>query len=344
MTNFKNENILNLIFSNIRFLKLKTILDETRNKVVIKAALKKLDYDRLVKSIGKTKIVLDSGQRINSCVEFSDNNIISISQNGPLIVWDVNTGISIKTLKEKNYFFSSVLILSDNSICTTSYNSGKIKFWNTEEDFKCVETRSIPGYKSFVNLLLLQNGNIAVSARKKKGPMNSIIIILLNSDIEYLCLEAEYLYPISLVNLSNNRFVSAQASDKYICVWDINNNYQLVKVINSPFQAAYSYKQDNLLMLGYSNISDWDMNNYKFIKEVKVENVYSLVVMCDRYFATNVNRMGIKIWSINLFECVSMIETHALLTMPLVFLKDYRLVCASGRQIIIYNHEYLNSI
>jgi WD40 repeat protein len=171
--------------------------------------------------------------------------------------------------------------------------------------------------------------------------MNYIIIILFNSDTEYLCLEAEYINPIcSLANLSNNRFVSA--SHKTINVWDINNNYQCSKILNLPFvvRAVSSYKQDNLLMLGNFNISDWDMNNYKFVKQMKVENIYSLVVMCDRYFATNINRMGIKIWSINLFECVSMIETHDLLTTPLVFLKDYRLVCASGRQIIIYNHEY----
>jgi WD40 repeat protein len=157
MISFKNENILKLIFSNIRFLKLKTILDETRNKVIGKAIPKKPDHHILVKSIGKTKIVLDGDQiGINSCVEFTDNKIISTSQNGLLTVWDVNSGISIKTLKEKKDVFSSVLVLSDNSICTTSYKSGKIEFWNTEEDFKCVETRNIPGYKYFNNLLLLQ--------------------------------------------------------------------------------------------------------------------------------------------------------------------------------------------
>jgi WD40 repeat protein len=80
--------------------------------------------------------------RITSLSLLPNGDLISLSHDNTIHIWDGKTLTSTKTKTIKVDSIKSMIILSDGAI-TTSCANGVIKFWDTR-DFKCFKAISLP--------------------------------------------------------------------------------------------------------------------------------------------------------------------------------------------------------
>jgi WD40 repeat protein len=201
-----NENILKLIFTNIAMLRTKQLQNKINNKEINLVILRLLDYNRIVKSYGKSITTFSEHKSpVNSIAQLSEDIIVSASSDKTLKVWDLNTYLCIKTLEEE-YPIRSVLILPNGNIAATV--SIMLKIFDTENDFKLVQTKCFEQSSELEFLLLLSNGYLACTCKTV-----TYIILILDPNDNFACIEVindHSFWIFSLINLPKNKFASGR--------------------------------------------------------------------------------------------------------------------------------------
>jgi WD40 repeat protein len=117
------------------------------------------------------------------------------------------------------------------------FNYAKIKILNSLDNFKVINTISTEGYRNPQNFLLLSNGNLAFSAKCEYDTN----IIILDSRTGYSLQNVLPFGMLSLnkmINLTSNRFTAC--GYQTINVWDIEHDYELLKVIHAHSEGVTS--------------------------------------------------------------------------------------------------------
>jgi WD40 repeat protein len=312
MISFQNENILGLIFSNSSLLKAKQDINDSKNKLLAKILIARLDYNNIVKSLGKTSMSINNSEEINFFAILCDGNIITASGK-TLKFWNINNLKCIKTVIDtKDIRF--ILTLLDGNFMTTSDDIG-LKLWSIVKGYECTQTISIHGLGCIGGLLLLPNGNIAVINENVKE-MKDCISILDNLN-NFSCMikltveERNFYY--SLVNLNNSRFASSTSSGD-IRIWDIANDYECVAVVEHDGcdEALTFLDVFDLLISGSrdKSIKFWDTNSYECIMTIEnthENGVKSLLTLRNGYFAS-CGYSSIKIWDVKDYKCLFEID------------------------------------
>jgi hypothetical protein len=90
MAKLDNENILKLIYDNLKFSNLKQLYSISKNKTMNKILLKHLTFENTFKSINSSKLLFQVSERndISSVALLPDGNLI-LSGFNKLTVWDM---------------------------------------------------------------------------------------------------------------------------------------------------------------------------------------------------------------------------------------------------------------
>jgi WD40 repeat protein len=181
MKNFKNENLLQLILSNITLYETRSLFHNMKNKTICKTILKLLNYEDIFKSMGKSKFaIIEQCKKETSLAVLPNGKIVSAEHT--IRLWDTYNNIVLKTLiVEDEVIF--ITALPDNTIVICLQNS-IVKIWKTEY---LIITTKLEEYKTFYDALLLPNGNIACIADNHNYDAN---ILILDSKNNYKCLKA----------------------------------------------------------------------------------------------------------------------------------------------------------
>jgi WD40 repeat protein len=343
MGRLNNENILKLILSNFKLPKIKILNYETKNWTISKTLLKLLSYEAIYKSLGNTGNTSFGKQEkfISLFPINNDGNIIAYSEDFTLKTCDIKNNI-IKPLDNcGQIYITSMLILPNNILltCTTS----ALQLWDLKNECNLLKKIKLGNYRYLYNPILLDNGNIAISAINNF----SYIVIVDCSKHEHNIvkeLNENTYYAFSLVTLSNNKFASGN-SKGLISIWDIADDYKCLKSFeNHKCQQvstlAFSEKE-NLLFSGFYNstIKVFNMNDYVCVANFNTfqDSDAYIVLLPGGYFASVCK--SVKIWNATNYHCVNTIEGNGSSFYSLLRLNDNRLVtCSDDKGIAIWDY------
>jgi WD40 repeat protein len=341
-----NENILKLIITNFTLLNAKQLYKQINSKQLAEIILEMLDYRKIFKSMGESKIILceNTVSRINCLTLLPGNKLASYSYSVQsyivLKIWDLKEYKCFKTLEEDCHILS-IITLPGLKIATGS--NKRIRIFSIE-GFECIKTLDLQWYKHFGSLLLLPDQTLACTAYLQ----NKVQILIFDLKNDYTLIKKTAVlvrWVFQLINLSNNRFASS-SSDKIIRIWDIKGwrcIQQLGKKMNDMSMVLLFIEKDNLLLSGSkdSNVLVWSTETYQCIKNVKIKlnGIKSLLLLPNRYLACGSYSDG-KIMILNLdnYECLNIFEEKNVSSIcSLILLNDKRII-SSGEKIIIWNY------
>jgi WD40 repeat protein len=334
MANLTNENILNLILKSFTSGVIKQAFERTKSKIINYILLKHLNYRSLFKALGKTKISLNKDNNNNTIAmnELKDGSIATATGLN-IKIWNVNTFQCTKILKGHKSTISSILLLPNDTLASCS-KYGLVIFW--DKDFNCIGTIDYEGDYRFGNMILLTNGNLALSAYSHENDSHCILI-LANGFVTNI-IETQPI--MCFISIYNNRFVCSYP-DNTINLWDndIASGYQCInsKKLNDYIWTLVYLEKRNVVIsgCGYFDVElmIWNVDTeFVCIATVPSGNIrmYSSISLPNGYFATGSN-IDLRIWDVDTLECVGVVEVVYSVRL-LLFLKDHRVILADNKK------------
>jgi WD40 repeat protein len=337
---FKNENLLKLVCESFILSKAKHLYRHSKSRIISKILLKVLNLKKLFISTGKLKHTIKYAKTLTSVTRFTNNNIITTSEDGNLKIINTDNYNYPVTLpfEDFKYISSMILLPNGNILYSTCFN--KIKEIDPRKDFSCVNFCYINEYQCPMNLLSLPDKRIAFSSPLMHSSLLLLDLNDKNNIVKLFTAENDYIN--SLINLNNDRFACATYHSG-IMIWDAGNNgYTCSKVLkghNNSIKCLLYIREYNSLISGsFYMIEVWDMNNYESIYTIN-EGAHCLLYLPIGYFATSNQTKRFKIWNLVSYQCVSIFEGHKRRVKFLLMLNDNRIVSASNTEIIIWNNS-----
>jgi WD40 repeat protein len=344
MAKLDNDNILGLIYDNLKFSNLKQVYSILRNKTANKILLKYLTFENTFKSINSSKLLLQASERndISSAALLPDGNLI-LSGFNKLTIWDMKTYECIKTIHDD---FSLMILLPGNKIVSSSLH-GFIKFWDVKEDYKCFKEMQI--HFGIYKLFLLTCGKLIYCIQDYQEEReneidyspNSIYTLDYINGFEVKELK-EYKSTVSaLANLFEDKLAIAVWRIISICIINSDGLKLCVSLRghSDNITDLLFVEKENMLISGANDntIRIWNLNSYCCIKAINVGvSIGYFLMLPNKYFAF-CNGGVINIFSLNSFQCINSVETVEGGIWGLFLLKDYRIIA------ITYKSEYLES-
>jgi WD40 repeat protein len=342
MAKLENENILKLIFDNLKFSNLKQLYTILKNKTANKILLKYLTFENTFKSINSSKLLFQASEwnDISSAAILPDGNLI-LSGLNKLTIWDMKTYECIKTIHDD---FSLMILLPSDNIVSSSFH-GCIKFWDAKEDYKCFKEMQI--HFGIYKLFLLTCGKLIYCIQdyqeERKDEIdyspNSIYTLDYINGFEVKELK-DYKSTVSaLANLLENKLAIAVWRIISICIINSDGIKLCVSLRghNDDINDLLFVEKENMLISGAhdNTIRLWNLNNYCCIKTINVGvSVGYFLKLPGEYFAFS-NGGVMNIFSLNSFQCINSVETVEGGIWGMFLLKDYRIIA------ITYKSEYL---
>jgi WD40 repeat protein len=133
-----NQNLLKSIFESLQLLRIQHLVNKTiNNKAITSTLLNILNYDKIFKSIGRDKTILEGHKySVDSLVLLPDGTILSAEYN-MLKFWNPDTCKCIGSIEEKDTIIRSVIILPEWKLATCSPTGIKIRL--AEDDYRVLE-------------------------------------------------------------------------------------------------------------------------------------------------------------------------------------------------------------
>jgi WD40 repeat protein len=335
MAHLANENILNLILKSFTPRVNKQIFEGTKSKIINYILLKHLNYRSLFKALGRSMISLnkDTENNTTAMILLSDGSIATATGLN-IKIWNIITFQCTKILKGHKSTINTILLLPNDTLASCSKDRLVI-FW--DKDFNCIGTIDYEGDYKFGNMILLTNGNLALSAYSHNY---SHCLLILENGFVIKNIKTEGI--VCLININNNRF--AYSSNYHtINLWDndIANGYQCIsskKLKGYIWTLVYLAKRNSVVSgCGFFGIEliIWKVDTeFVCIGTIQSENerMNSSISLPIGYFAIG-SDSDVKIWDVDTLKCVNVtkgFDGHSVCC--LLLLKDNRILLADDNK------------
>jgi WD40 repeat protein len=341
MNMLQNENLIKLIFNCFIFKLLKQLFCKLNNRTINHTLLKSLSYRKFYKLLGNTKTFIEADKNyIKLICLLSDGNLLSISTDYTLKVWNMENYQCINTIEYK-HTITSLIPLSNSSIACCTLK--QLRILDPQNNFNCIKTINLSGFSAFNHLLQLENGYLILNAMPEcYSSLNFIIILEGSNDYNFIKSINVCNRTIScLINLDNDRFASA-SKDGYIRIWSSDDEFECLRCFSgysNSLKALLYWKYGLLLSTDDCNIKVWDMcDDFFCVRSIYTHScdISMLLLLPGGYFASCSDSDGIRIWEIADFQNVNHIQCNGE-NMLLSKLNDNRIVCVSFNNFIIFD-------
>jgi WD40 repeat protein len=158
-----NQNLLKSIFESFQLVRIQYLINKTINsKLITSTLLNILNYDKVFKSMGRDKTILEHRNPIE-CLVLLPNGTILAAEYEMLKFWNLDNGKCIGIIEEDVYIRSITLLPEWKfAICLPSC----IKIRLAKDDYQCIRYINLEWCSDYFTLLLLENGNVLCSVRK----------------------------------------------------------------------------------------------------------------------------------------------------------------------------------
>jgi WD40 repeat protein len=345
-----NENILKLIFINNPSGNTKKTLDDTKNTIICKTLLKIMDFDKIFRSLKFYSTLINQSSQIDCLGLLPSGELITASNDDNTIrILNSNAILHTKKITDEESI-GSLYLLSDGNIAANNKN-GIIKIWDPK-DFKRIKTIPFPKNNRLDGLFIVSNNDIACACTETTKTSDTamtisfcVSIMSFKEDYKIIKqLEAQWDCFTPMANLSNSR-LAVGCLGGTIIIYDVLNNYDYLKALTESPDIILSLlylEKDNLLLSGYydGTIIVWDASDLHRIRSIDARKtgVKELLFLRRGYFSSCPLKGMIKIWDLNGFECINVLQSTRVQT-SLVFMKDYRIASIlDSRKIGIWNY------
>ena len=258
---------------------------------------------------------------VNAVIYWTDNRIISCSDDMTIKIWDVNTGECKTTLNGHLDWVYCILLLSDNTLASGS-EDGSIKIWDLKTQ-NCINTIKIRN-SSVLSLCLLDDRKLAT------GYQEGIIKIWNLDTNECIRTLDRYSYDVRCIKAYKN-FLFCCASDSRIFRWDLNKSENNADFILKGHTDEINWLEitSNGLLVSCSDdttIKLWDIDTCYCIQTFKDEHHLTKVLLVNENdiivnsngnikFLTLLKRNGIKkVFKREISNCLLVLKNGNLVT------------------------------
>jgi WD40 repeat protein len=362
MITLNNENLLKLIFCSYTLYDLQTQSHILKNRIINKVRLNILNYDKIFKSMGRSKLIISEvNQVLVRAVILPNGNLLSASEDKTIRFWDMKRGLCIKNLTAKGEILR--LAVLQNGIILAYLYDGTFQIWN---DYGEGSTRVMENNCFKTKPLFLSNGDVAVFSRQ--NDCFNLKILSFKDDYQSIrILGNDEGYMVDVRNKTNNLFCFMSFEPEALKIYDICKDYRCVYAIeevliptivinnmlfitnndirildiDNEYKCMHCLKghsdfikdllfveKSRLLLSGAKDgIKVWDAdNNYCCIRTVDTDGVFGKFLFTKSgYFAATFDESKISIWDSVSFECINTLEHDFGLTY-FEFLEDNRIL------------------
>jgi WD40 repeat protein len=346
MVMFTNQNILKLIFENLALFTVQTTFENTNNRIINTSLLKILSFEKIFKSLGKSKQLLgDCGERlvIWETAVLPDGNIIATGYDKKLTFWDVKDFKCVGTI-EVGSVQKSLQVLPDFNVASMSGKQVKIRKIIKENGCYKEASLKLADVKNPINdkFYILSEGIIAFIAIAGTIPAPQIGVIYThrltiydyNEGNTVKVLEDQGTSISSIKSISNNRFAST--SDKSVKVWDAG--YNLITTLEGHNSNVYGldYNTKKNLLFSKSRgivIKCWNLNDYQCVRTVNT-GLLNCQLLTNEYLVF-LESYDMKILDMD-GKCLNTLYAHGLSNFML--LNDNRIAFVHHTKLFIWDY------
>ena len=328
--NEKLENrIIKLEENNFKDIKKKDIIKEgNNNEFKVNEIEKKIK--KLEKQFNKNKIQLthcnlkeinsfnphNNESNINSILSFPSGNLISVSSDRSIKIYDNNFNI-IQDIKNAHYYpILNCEIKNENIFATCSFN---IKIWikNIEKKnsknsylYKINNVINDPDESSILKILFCLNGNIISCSDNKKIKIWEEV-----NNNKYICIKIlTHSIMITSILILQDKNILISSSLKETKFWNINSYENLIDLNNINCMSSNGLKRidENRIIIGGDNgiINIISLNEFNVI--FQIENGFKCWGICiienKGIFLVGGVSKNIKIYRSDNYVCINNIE------------------------------------
>ena len=313
--NMRNENIEN----QNKIDELYVIIDNMSNKDIkeLKNEIKILESFHFVNYINEDKVQLTKSslknitsiyphtQSINSMSLISDNNIISVSGDKSIIIYDNNLNVLKNISNAHNSNINYVYVKDDNNFATCS-NDKKIKIWkkigDTFQIDKIIERDNIVNkimYLSNGNIIECSNSNINIlELRDNTYQINNNIFTHTNEIKSFLYLEDKNILITSGIDGTK--------------IWNFTDNSLITYFAEVICKSTYCLNKldDDTFIVGYLNLYIISISEKNIIKEINIPFISNGILYIESKGIILIGGISkdIKVYRSDNFECIQTIE------------------------------------
>jgi WD40 repeat protein len=347
MSKLQDENILKEIFSSIKYIQLKNLLQINQNNIVSRQMLKLISYKSLFKAIDESRITLKLENCFDSIAILANGDIATITGNQALNIWSIETYKCIHTsIIDK---FSLMISLPNGILAIARQNYNQVKLLDSNNNFKIINTIFVDYCVN--NMFLLSGDNLLVSTYSSS--VYDLIYIgyfeIINCDNNYHKITNIGEHIFSLANVPNDKIV-ASSYDKMVII-DSLDDYKSkpIKKLDKNI-CALAYQNGCLISASsdcsYHTIDIWvDIeSDIKCVKSMKINNLVNcLLSLPGGFFASGTYDIDseIIIWDLSNYECINTINLAKKEDIgSLLLLKDNRILSYSYTEnsLFIFGH------
>ncbi len=248
---------------------------------------------------------------VNSISLFPSGNIISVSDDQYIFIYDINFTILQEIENAHDGWIFYVNVKNENNFITCSYDKS-IKFWekNEQKNFILKEEINNAHNKWIYKVLYHPNGNLISCSHDKtikiweeeKNNKHICVTILKVSNILY-----------SFLLLENKNLLIGCGEDEII-IWNLNNYEFIIKIEDAgccKWNALNKLDNDRIIVGGiYSLMKVIDMNKKKVIKEI--DNKFCCYGICvienKGIFLTGGWSHNINVYRSDNYQCIQTLE------------------------------------
>ena len=282
------------------------------------------------------KIICENNDCVTSIDIFQSGNIISVSRDTSIIIWDNKLNILTKIKNAHNNYINDVKVINENNFITCSYQS--IKIWvKINDQWKCNQLIE-NAHNSIIFKILYNSNNKIISCSEdetikiweeinnnyqlvttlsNKGCICSILInenILISSgdntiiwDFQNYIIkkkfEIECYSSNALQKIDNDRIIIGGGNDEFLIVISISENEIIQKIPSIQCMAICVLEKNKLFLVGgyCHDIAIYNTQNYELINIIKNTNlgsVYGFKEIRDGSITSYSCKNNIYLWKI----------------------------------------------
>jgi WD40 repeat protein len=254
----------------------------------------------------------------------SSGILLSGSEDGTILFWDVKSGLIIKTLTAEGRIYRFT-VLHNGNIMAYLYN-GKFQVWNNYGEGP-TRTIEVIGYNTFSNMLFLSNGDIACIEEHPDDWYSLMILCLEDNNQSSIILDKrEGGDTENIRQISNNLFYYTCSEPDSLKIYDMNNDYKCTFMIEEELRPSLVI--NNMLYLTHVDIVILDiLNEYKCLYRLKghvncVNNL--LYIEKNQFLLSGSTDRTIKVWDTNNnYNCIRTIDTGGICGNLLILKNGY---------------------